>query len=152
MEKKTDENKIKTLEGTDQIGEFEPSVMPIAPDGGIVPGAFAAPGGADVPRDFEVESMCASASGEGPCRHYWRLVTPVDTMAPETYAELGLPEPKQITRSCLAHAGTETQLSGDLPILECNRFQPFTPAEKISARVQQTNKERKKSESSGDES
>jgi len=129
MEKKQAEDKTKDLADTDDtLGDFSPAVLPIDPGGGIAPGSFAI--AEPPPRDFEAESCCTV----GPCQHYWRIETPIETANPISYAELGLPEPKQIVRTCLAHPGTETQLSGDLPVLQCNRHEAMNAEAAASQR------------------
>lgn len=147
MEKSGDEDKVKGLD-TEDFADFEPAVMPIAPDGGIAPGAYLVD--TSPLRDFETESVCA----KGPCRHYWRLVVPMDTAQPDTYRELGIPEPRQTWRSCLLHPGTETQLSGDMPVQECNRWDPVPSVELLARRGRRdllNNMQEKKHEFAGDE-
>lgn len=77
----------------------------------------------------------------GPCRHYWQIATPMGAgHAPGTFGPGGLtdpetglelPEPRQTTRTCLVHPGTETELSGDDPVLDCNRWHPLDDADVI---------------------
>ena len=127
MEKNQPEDKTKDLSNTDDtLGDFAPAVLPIDAGGGIAAGAFAIP--EPPPRDFESESCCTI----GPCQYYWRIETPMETANDLSYAELGLPQPKQIVRTCLAHPGTETQLSGDLPVLRCNRHKSMPARESLA--------------------
>lgn len=74
----------------------------------------------------------------GPCRHYWQLETFFASGNPkETWdAEDGLKNedgtpvrmPRQISRSCLAQPGMETELTDD-NVYDCNRWDPMTPRE-----------------------
>lgn len=73
----------------------------------------------------------------GPCRHYWELVTFMASGNPaETWGPDGLKDddgnpirmPRQINRTCLAHPGTETELTEDT-VYACNRWDPLTPRE-----------------------
>jgi hypothetical protein len=124
MDKKPAEEKVKDLSAS--IDGFEPSVLPIDGGGGIATGAF--PPDLAPLLDFEKDSVCTI----GPCRHYWRLVVPVDVAEPGSYGELGHQVPRRTIRSCLAHPGTESSLSGDAPVYECNRWDPFSGEEAAS--------------------
>lgn len=106
---------------------------PLAPDGGFVaqgPIGQAPAVPAATPQSF----ICL----RGPCRHYWQLETfmasgnPIDTWGPDGLKdpETGKPLriPRQINRSCLAHTGTETELTEDT-VYNCNRWDPLSARE-----------------------
>lgn len=122
----------KTKNVNDLIAEcYEPSALPIGSDGGIAPGSF--PVDTRPLGDFDA-GVCV----RGPCRHLWKIINPFEAASsPKDYAELGHNAPIQITRTCCAHPGTETSLSGDLPILECNRWDPYTPLETAALAARQ---------------
>jgi hypothetical protein len=100
---------------------YNPSPIPIGPDGGIEPSAFA-----PVKLPVLPDAICE----KGPCRHWWHLVTYLPTAgSPEDYADLGHEMPRQHLFSC--QAGTrETELSRDVPVLECTRWSPLSTFEK----------------------
>ena len=105
---------------------------PIAPDGGFAPGPVGMPPGVDAatPANF----MCL----RGPCRHYWQIETfmasgnPKETWGPDGLKDpdTGLPlrVPRQISRSCVANPGHETELTEDC-VYDCNRWDPLSPRE-----------------------
>lgn len=117
----------------DQYSHIEPGGLPpIAPDGGFAPGPIGTPPAVDAatPQNF----ICL----RGPCRHYWQIETFVASGNPSsTWGEGGLVDPdtgkplrvpRQLNRSCLAHSGTETELTEDC-VYNCNRWDPLTPRE-----------------------
>lgn len=65
----------------------------------------------------EEHAMCL----KGPCRHFWRIVTHLDTMNAGTLEK----QPIKISMSCLRQPGMEMDLSGDEPILQCNQWEPM---------------------------
>lgn len=112
---------------------------PIAPDGGLAPGPVGMPPPAPpaTPKFF----VCL----RGPCRHYWEMVTEMPLGNPaETFGEGGLVDadgapvqvPHQITRTCTAHPGTETDLTDD-NVYSCNRWDPLEPSELKKLRKRQ---------------
>lgn len=65
----------------------------------------------------------------GPCRYYWALTTLFDAGNPAgTFAELGLPTPRQRHHVCMRIPGTETELTEDC-VFECNQWDPVQYAE-----------------------
>ncbi len=74
----------------------------------------------------------------GPCRHYWQRATFMASGNPSSTwdPEVGLKDdqgnpiqmPRQIDRTCLAHNGTETDLTED-NVFECTRWDPMSPRE-----------------------
>jgi hypothetical protein len=122
----------KTKSPIDQYKDVElGGLPPIAPDGGFAPGPVGIPPSVDAatPDNF----ICL----RGPCRHYWQMETfmasgnPKETWGPDGLKdERGAPlrVPRQLNRSCLAHPGTETELTEDC-VYECNRWDPMTPRE-----------------------
>lgn len=141
MEKNDGGDKRKRPAG--QYDDIEPSQMPpIAPGGGFMASPIAqAP---SVPEATPDVFVCK----RGPCRHYWELETfmasgnPKDTWDDDglhevesvdedgevTYGEGLVRMPRQLSRSCLAHPGTETELTDDA-VYNCNRWEPLTPRE-----------------------
>ena len=105
---------------------------PIAPDGGFVPGPMGNPPA--VPAATPQAFVCL----RGPCRYYWRFESFMASGNPSgTWGEGGLIDvqtgkplriPRQINHTCLAHPGTETELTDDL-VYVCNRWDPLTPRE-----------------------
>jgi hypothetical protein len=116
--------KVKVLES--KYADFEPAP---APAGG--PGLGFALEQAEVAPPVTAENtICA----RGPCRHFWVMVSTAPAGNPSgTFAELGLPEPRQYNYACLAHPGTETELGED-QIFECSRWDPMTRGELIQIR------------------
>ncbi|MBT8452999.1 MAG: hypothetical protein KJO40_13605 [Deltaproteobacteria bacterium] len=113
----------KRKASADHYADFEPAPLPVAPDGGIAATGIAplSPVPAATPRNM----VCL----RGPCRHYWELTTYLGSGNPaDTWAELGVREPRQLNRSCLAHPGTETELTEDCAF-DCNRWDPLSPRE-----------------------
>jgi hypothetical protein len=106
-------------------GDFSPSPLPIGPDGGpMLAGAVLEP--AARPEPTEDNYICL----RGPCRHFWHLVCSAGEGNPAgTFEALGLPEPREHHLTCTAHPGTETQLSFDELVFECNRWDPITSGE-----------------------
>jgi hypothetical protein len=133
LEKREAPGKVKSpLEQYDNV-ESAP-LPPIAPDGGFAPGAGVGMPSSAPPADPE-HFVCL----RGPCRHYWELVTYMGAGNPEdTWAELGIREPRQINRSCLAHSGTETELTENC-VFACNLWDPLSPRE---ARKREKRRER----------
>lgn len=116
-------NKTRSLKDK-SYGDFQPSSVPVAPDGGPVPGL--ALEGPDRPEPTEDNFVCL----RGPCRHFWHLVCSAGEGNPKgTFAALGVPEPREHHLTCTAHPGTETQLSFDEIVYECNRWDPVTASE-----------------------
>lgn len=122
----------KTKSPIDQYKDFEPAGLPpIAPDGGFMPGPIGIPPSVDAatPANF----ICL----RGPCAHYWQMETFMASGNPkETWGPNGLKDadgkplrvPRQLNRSCLAHPGTETELTEDC-VYECSRWTPMTQRE-----------------------
>lgn len=111
---------------------------PMAPDGGPSPVAIAAP--PPMPPATPELFVCL----RGPCRHYWELVTHLESGNPaDTWdAEEGLVDPqtgaavrqpRQINRTCLVHPGLETDLTDDL-VYSCDRWDPLIPGERLLKR------------------
>jgi hypothetical protein len=105
---------------------------PIAPDGGFTPGPIGM--SPSVPAATPEHFMCL----RGPCRHYWQLETFFASGNPmQTWDAVdGLKDsdgkpvrmPRQISRSCLAQPGMETELTDDV-VYECSRWDPLSPRE-----------------------
>lgn len=108
----------------DQYQDIEPAPLPpVAPDGGLVATGVGPP--TPVPAATPRNMICL----RGPCRHYWELVTWMGAGNPAgTWEELGVREPRQINRSCIAHPGTETELTEDCAF-DCSRWDPLSPRE-----------------------
>lgn len=110
------------------------ALPPIAPDGGFTPGLLGLP--PSVPAATPATFVCL----RGPCRYYWELVTFMAAGNPSgTFGEGGLVDPvtgktvsipRQINRTCLVHAGTETELTEDT-VYDCNLWDPIVPAERL---------------------
>jgi hypothetical protein len=108
---------------TDTYADWEPTPLAAAADGGIAPGTVGELSNvpAATPRNF----VCL----RGPCRHYWQIETFFGAGNPVgTWEELGLREPRQISRSCLVHPGTETEVTEDC-VFGCNLWDPLSPRE-----------------------
>jgi hypothetical protein len=118
----------------DTYKDVEPSPMPaIAPDGGFAPGPIGQP--PPIPAATPEHFICL----RGPCRSYWQMETfiasgnpkstwdPVHGLKDPTTGE-PLRVPRQISRSCLTHPGTTTELTDD-NVYECSRWDPLTPRE-----------------------
>lgn len=107
--------------------DFEPGPIPLAPDGGIVPGYGSEPPPAQPPLE-------ASLCRQGPCRHYWHMVSEFPAGNPDSiWKELKDPltgkpleKPKQHWHSCLVQLGMETDI-GEETIFTCNRWDPINP-------------------------
>lgn len=123
----------------DQYSKIEASPLPpMAPDGGFADGVGQPP---------PIPAFAVSVCVRGPCRHYWELEThmasgnPAETWDPvvglKDVAGNPIRMPRQINRSCLAHPGTETEITEDC-VYACNRWSPLTPKElKIRRRGEQ---------------
>jgi hypothetical protein len=99
-----------------------PPGPPIAPDGGIAPGYGIQP--APAPPEATPDAFVCL---RGPCRHYWHLETFAGAGNPKgTFENLGLREPRQINRTCIANPGHETDLTEDC-VYECNLWDPLSP-------------------------
>lgn len=120
----------------EQYEGIEPAPLPpIAPDGGLMPGPIGSP--PSVPAATPKTFVCL----RGPCRHYWELVTFMAAGNPSgTFGEDGLRDPdtgkpialpRQINRTCLAHPGTETELTEDM-VYDCNLWDPIVPGERLA--------------------
>lgn len=124
MDKEAPEGKVKSL-GDKLYGDFSPSAVPRAPDGGIQPG-FAADAGPSRPEPTEENYICL----RGPCRHFWHLTATAGEGNPaSTWEALGVAAPREHYLTCLVHPGIETQLSFDELVHDCNRWDPLSPSE-----------------------
>jgi hypothetical protein len=128
-----DEDSGKHKVPLDQYADVEVGPLPpIAPDGGFVGDPLGVPPA--VPSATPDNFICL----RGPCRHYWQIETFMASGNPkDTWGEDGLKDPetgepirqpRQLSRSCLAHPGTETELTEDC-VYDCNRWSPLTPRE-----------------------
>ena len=125
-----DDEPDKSKAPLDQYQNVELSPIVVAPDGGaVIPVGQPAAVPAATPENF----ICL----RGPCRHYWHLETFMASGNPKgTWGPGGLKDadgkpirvPRQINRTCLAHPGTETELTEDC-VYECNKWSPLTPGE-----------------------
>lgn len=115
----------------DQYADFEPAALVVGPDGAPVLGALGNP--PPIPAATPANFVCL----RGPCRHYWEFTSYMSSGNPAgTWGDDGLKddagnhirEPRQINRVCLAHPGTETELTEDC-VFDCNRWDPLTPRE-----------------------
>ena len=121
------DEKYKSL--TDDFGDVAiGGLPPIAPDGGFI--ATSVGIGAPVPGADPARFICL----RGPCVHYWERETFYASGNPkETWGEDGLrgPDgtpirmPRQVDRTCLAHPGTETELTDEL-VYQCSRWAPIS--------------------------
>ena len=101
--------------------------IPIAPDGGIVPGYGSV---APAPQAPESAWICK----RGPCRHFWHLSSEFPAGNPESTWEgltdpltgAPVPKPKQHSYSCLVQLGYEMDLTEDT-VFDCNRWDPIDP-------------------------
>ncbi len=120
----------------ERYANIEPADLPvIGPDGGFAPGAVGVP--PSVPAATPENFVCL----RGPCRHYWQRSTFMASGNPDsTWGEDGLKdvdtgeplrEPRQIDRTCLAHPGTETELTEDT-VYECSRWVPVSPLRRLT--------------------
>jgi hypothetical protein len=118
------DNKSKALK--DKVyGDFQPVQVPVAPDGGPVAG-FGILESPARPEPTEDNYICL----RGPCRYFWHLVCSAGEGNPGgTWEALGIAEPREHHLTCTAHSGTETQLSFDEIVFDCNRWDPLVPAE-----------------------
>jgi hypothetical protein len=117
----------------ESLSDVELGGLPsIAPDGGFAPDPIGmAP---SVPAATPEHFLCL----RGPCAHYWELETFFASGNPSMTwdAEDGLKDdsgkpvrmPRQISRSCLAQPGMETELTDDV-VYACNRWTPMTARE-----------------------
>jgi len=133
MEKNEAEGKHVVLQDK-HYSDFQPSAVPIAPDGGIVPGYGMDQEGPPEPVQPE-RFICL----RGPCRHFWHLISEFPSGNPEN-TWLGLtdpltgapvPKPRQHTYSCLVHPGMETELTEDT-VFDCNLWDPVDPHDSIA--------------------
>ncbi len=121
MEKTESEDKYLSL-SADRFSEFEPSAVPIAPDGGIAPGY-----GADqIPAPLPAEAKTFICL-RGPCRFYWQTQSEFPYGNPEGTFEPGK-EPRSISRACLTHPGVHMDLTEDT-VYDCNRWDPLEQRE-----------------------
>lgn len=120
MEKVENEDHEKTVIPSEKhYADFAPSAVPVAPDGGIAPG-FGLEPPAPVPALSPESCICL----RGPCRHYWHMVTTVESGNPvSTWAALGIAAPRQHNRVCLLNQGMETDWTDDC-VFECNKWDP----------------------------
>lgn len=122
----------KTKSPIEQFAGIEPSPMPpIAPDGGFMAGPIGAP--PPIPPATPETFVCL----RGPCRHYWELVSHMESGNPaNTWGEGGLvdeagaviAQPRAISRTCVANPGFETDLTDD-NVYDCNRWDPMSERE-----------------------
>ena len=129
-----EEDEKRVVPNEKHYGDFEPSPIPIAPDGGIMPG-FALQRPSALPAATPETFVCL----RGPCRHYWHLVTDIDAGNPDdtwdgslTDPATGEPvkRPRQHNHTCLVNPGMETDLTGD-HAYECNKWDPQLHAELV---------------------
>lgn len=108
----------------EKYADFEPAPAPtVGPNGSINVGFVGA--ASPAPAWTPEEVICA----RGPCRHLWVLKTTVGEGNPaETWKELGIPQPRQLSYTCLVNRGMETEF-GDDAALECNLWDPLTEEE-----------------------
>ena len=118
----------------DGFADVELGGLPaIAPDGGFAPQL------PDLSPSVPAANPDLFICLRGPCRHYMQIETffasgnPKDTWDdddglrdPETNEPVRMP--RQITRTCLVHPGTETELTDDI-VYDCNRWSPMTSRE-----------------------
>jgi hypothetical protein len=121
---------LSTLER--QYADFEPASVPIAPDGGVPIGFAMEPPPAP---PVSKASICA----QGPCRHYWELVTMAGEGNPsgtfegpnrliDPLTKEPVRRPRQHHYICLVNPGMETVLNDDC-VYECSRWDPLSSAE-----------------------
>lgn len=129
MEKIEEPGKV-VLSQEKHYSDFEPGAIPIAPDGGIVPGYGAEP----LPPAIQLTAQ-NSVCVRGPCRYYWHVVTDFPAGNPESTwdgklidPKTGLPvtKPQQHNHSCLVQPGLEMDMTEDV-IFACNRWDPVDP-------------------------
>ena len=118
------EDKSKSLKDK-AYGDFTPSQIPIGADGGPVPG-WGVMEPALNPEPTEDNYVCL----RGPCRHFWHLVCSAGEGNPAgTFEALGVPKPREHHLTCTVHPGTETTLSFDEIVHDCNRWDPLVDSE-----------------------
>lgn len=115
----------------DSYADFEPAPLSIGPDGAPQLGALGLP--PPIPAATPQNFVCL----RGPCRFYWQMETFMSSGNPAaTWGPDGLKDesghairaPRQILRTCLAHPGTETELTEDC-VFDCNLWDPLTTRE-----------------------
>jgi len=131
MQKVSNDEDEKTVVPSEKhYADFEPAVVPVAPDGGI-PLGYAMDQPVAPPSVTPENFVCV----RGPCRHYWHIVTMAGEGNPKsTWAELGLPEPRQHSHTCLANPGMETDLTDDC-VYECSKWDPRMPEENALVQI-----------------
>lgn len=107
----------------DDEEEFEFPSPPVASDGGIAPGYGLIGRPADLPPWTADHAKCL----QGPCRHYWHLVTSAGLGNPKGTFEEGK-EPREHHHTCLVNPGYETSLQEDM-VYECSRWEPAPDVE-----------------------
>jgi hypothetical protein len=122
----------KSKSPIEQFSAIEPSPLPpLALDGGFAAGPIGAP--PPIPPATPATFVCL----RGPCRHYWELVSHMESGNPkETWGEGGLvdadghalEQPRAVSRTCVANPGYETDLTDD-NVYACNRWDPLSPRE-----------------------
>jgi len=137
-----DEDNGKHKTPIDAFARVEPGPLPpIAPDGGFMAGPVGAP--PPIPAATPQTFVCL----RGPCRHYWEIKTHMESGNPaETWGDDGLKDesgkpiaqPRAISRTCLAHPGTETDFTDD-NVYACSRWDPLT-AREVSKRDKRRSK------------
>lgn len=111
----------------DEEIEFEPTPIPVSPDGGIDGSLASSMIGHPpaVPERTPNNFVCL----RGPCKHYWHLVTMAQEGNPQdTWDHLGIAPPRQHHHTCLVNPGYETAFSDD-NAFECSRWEPYTETE-----------------------
>ena len=123
MEKREKDDSASTV-AEKHYADFEPAPAPtMGPNGAIQVGFV----GAAVPAPIWNEDNVVCA--RGPCRHFWHLVTTVGEGNPaETWAELGIAQPRQHSYTCLVNPGMETEFGNDA-VFGCNLWDPLTDSE-----------------------
>lgn len=121
------------ISAQDELQEgFEPSPFPpMAPDGAL-----------EIPPLRAVSDPPPRLCEAGPCRHYHRMVLQLDAQRPianaiEPGGKLVGIAPEQpfhvnVHHYCYPDTGIETEL-GSLPVLECNRWEPFSDHEILAS-------------------
>lgn len=128
MNDQRDDEADKVRSPGDRFDGLEPAPIPVAPDGGIAPGW-----GNERPELAPPPTPEFHVCARGPCRHYWELAVHFHAgNATGSWGELGVRAPRQLMRSCLVHAGTETEFHDDV-VYACDRWDPLEP-EELAAR------------------
>ena len=113
--------------------EIEFPAIPAGPDGGIDAGVAAGmiSQPATVPERTPENFKCL----QGPCLHYWHLVTMAQEGNPEdTWEHLGIAAPRQHHYTCLLNPGYETTFADD-NAYECDRHAPLMESELVQIKA-----------------